>query len=58
MSDNTELCKRTWMGGDGKEHYCDLPKGHAGLTCKCSECGVGKWFGKKWRPAATPRRET
>lgn len=47
MSDDTELCMRTWIGKDGKEHYCQLPKDHAGLTCKCLECNIGKWFGKR-----------
>lgn len=47
MSDNTEKCMRTWLGKDGKEHYCTLPKGHATLICYCDECDTGKWFGKK-----------
>ena len=42
-----EKCMRTWMGKDGKEHYCTLPKGHVSLQCFCEECNVGKWFGKK-----------
>ena len=39
-----EPCKFTWMGRDGKDHYCMDPKGRIGHVHHC-DCGMNKYGG-------------